>query len=58
MTEKTDKQKLRLALRALKLADGVMSYCGGDRWERECTQKDRDKFNEIYGELAGTGGTA
>ncbi len=49
----TDKQKLRLALRALKLADGVMEYCAGDAWERECTAADRKKFEEIYDQLVG-----
>ncbi len=58
MTRLTDKQKLRLALRAIRLADGVMEYCGGDAWERECTQPDRDKFNELYKKLTGKGGSA
>lgn len=55
---KTDKQKLRLALRALKIADGVMSYCQGDAWERECTEKDRAKFNALYEQLIGKPGEA
>lgn len=44
----TTQQRLRLALRALKLADGIMEYCGGDKWERECTEVDRKKFDELY----------
>lgn len=44
----TDAEKLALALEALELAEGVMSYCQGDAWERECTAKDRDAFDEIY----------
>lgn len=47
----TTAQQLKLAKQALKLADSVMSYCGGDRWEAECTAKDRAKFNTIYEKL-------
>lgn len=56
----TDKEKirnlanqLRKAKKALKLADGIMDYYGGDAWERECTEKDRKKYNELYKELMG-----
>jgi len=36
---------------ALDLAKGIMDYCQGDAWERECTQADREKFDKIYEEL-------
>jgi len=51
----TDKQKLRKALRAMRLANDIMDYCGADAWEREATKKDRDQFDKIYVELLGTG---
>jgi hypothetical protein len=42
------KAKLALALDALELAEGVMSYCQGDAWERECTEDAREKFRVTY----------
>jgi hypothetical protein len=36
---------------ALDLAKGILDYCPGDRWERECTQEDRERFNQLYEEL-------
>jgi len=33
---------------ALELANEIMEYCQGDAWERECTEKDRSRFQEIY----------
>jgi hypothetical protein len=47
----SDAEKLALALEAVELADGVMSYCAGDAWEREATASDRDRFDEIYAKL-------
>lgn len=47
----SNSQKLKLAIEALKLADGVMEYCQGDKWERECTEKDRKKFAVIFEQL-------
>lgn len=47
----SDNQKLKLAIEALKIADGVMEYCQGDKWERECTEKDRKKFAAIFEQL-------
>jgi hypothetical protein len=47
----TDSERLTLALEALQLADGVMAYCGGDAWERECTADDRGRFATIYAKL-------
>ena len=35
-------------MRALKLAEQVMSYSRGDAWERDCTQTEYDEFMEIY----------
>lgn len=34
-------------IRAIILASRVMDYCGGDKWERECTKEDRSKFDVI-----------
>lgn len=53
MSRLTDRQRLTLALRALRLAESIMEYCGGDAWERECTEKDRAKFNELYERITG-----
>lgn len=49
---------LKKAKRALKLANGVMGYCAGDRWEQECTEKDREAFNRLYKQLTGEEGSA
>lgn len=35
-------------LDALECANNVMKLSQGDAWERECTQHDRIRFNEIY----------
>lgn len=56
MARLTTEQRLRLALRALKLAEGIMEYCGGDKWERECTEKDRAKFNDLMDRITGKRG--
>lgn len=42
---------LRRAKRALALADSIMDYCQGDKWERKCTEKDRKKFSKIFEQL-------
>ena len=44
----TTEEKLELALKALELADGIMDYCGGDSWERECTADDRKEYQRLY----------
>ncbi len=38
-------------IEALTLAKGILDYCPGDAWERECTHDDRNRFNELYDEL-------
>ena len=38
-------------IEAIKIAKDIMDYCGGDAWERECTQEARGRFQEIYDEL-------
>jgi hypothetical protein len=43
------------ARKAMRLAKSVMDYCGGDAWEREVTQKDREKFDKLYDEVFGKG---
>lgn len=53
-----DAQRLRIAKRAMKLAEGVMSYCPGDKWEQEGTKKDRDRFNDLYEKIFGEKGGA
>jgi hypothetical protein len=47
----TDKEKLKKAISALKLARSVMTYASGDAWEREVTKKDRDQIDKICEEL-------
>jgi hypothetical protein len=47
----TDSEKLALALDAVEIAEGVMSYCAGDAWEREATANARDRFDDIYARL-------
>lgn len=42
------KEKLALAMEALDLAEGIMSFSRGDAYERECTDEDYQKFTEIY----------
>ena len=37
--------------KAIQLADGIMAYCQGDAWERECTEEDRKAFDEICNKL-------
>lgn len=38
-------------MEALSLAEDIMSYCQGDAWERECTEKDRNRFEQIMHKL-------
>lgn len=47
------KAKFTKAMEALELADGIMSVSRGDAYERECTEKDYDKFNELWDDLSG-----
>lgn len=53
MKKRTVEADLRKALRALKLAIDIMDYCQGDKWERECTKEDREKFDKLHDELTG-----
>lgn len=53
-----DKQKLQKALHALRIANDIMQYCGGDAWEREATAKDRKAFNTLYKEVTDQEGEA
>jgi hypothetical protein len=36
---------------ALACAKDILDYASGDAWERECTQKSRDRFYELYNKL-------
>jgi len=36
------------ANKTLELAASIMGYCGGDSWERECTQEDRGTFAKLH----------
>lgn len=36
------------AIAALEHANIVIDYCGGDAWERECTEDDRAAFHTLY----------
>lgn len=47
-TRATLEAELALAKEGLEVANEIISYCHGDAWERECTEKDRDKFNVIF----------
>lgn len=38
-------------IEALHLAKEVLNICGGDAWERECSESSRCKFEELYEEL-------
>ena len=38
-------------LRMIELADEVMGICGGDAWERECTEDARAEYNILKDEL-------
>jgi hypothetical protein len=38
-------------IEALHLAKSIMDICGGDAWERECTEEDRGRFGDLYDEL-------
>ena len=42
------KQKM---LKALELANNIMDFCPGDKWERECTAADREQFEKLYNEI-------
>lgn len=55
---KSIQDDLKKAKRALKLANGVMEYCAGDKWERESTEKDRASFNKLFKQLTGEEGSA
>ena len=46
--KKEHKEWKKKALKALKLAEGIMEYCQGDKWERECTAKSRAEFASLY----------
>lgn len=48
--------RLRKALRAMRLARSILDYVPGDRWEQEVTTKDRDKFEALCVELLDKGG--
>jgi len=44
--------KLKLMEQALKDAYTIIDYSGGgDKWERECTEKERDRFYDICNKL-------
>jgi hypothetical protein len=53
MTKEQLEHQLKLAKRALSLADNIMAYCGGDLWERECTEKDRNRYKALYKTVTG-----
>jgi hypothetical protein len=51
MNMATEQELLAKCREALELADGIMSYCPGDAWERECTEKARNRFYELKCEI-------
>jgi hypothetical protein len=36
---------------AIQCAKSILDYVAGDQWERECTEKDRNRFYELYDKL-------
>jgi hypothetical protein len=44
-------EKIKLLERAISLADGIMDYCAGDKWEMACTAGERKEYQEIIGKL-------
>lgn len=40
-----------IMLKLVELADEIMGICGGDAWERECTQEARAEYNILKDEL-------
>lgn len=40
-----------ILLKMVDLADSIMSMCGGDAWERDCTADDRKEYQTLRDEL-------
>lgn len=40
-----------IMLKMIELADSIMSTCGGDAWERECTEDERREYSNLRTEL-------
>lgn len=38
-------------LLALEVADCIMDCCGGDRYERECVEQEREEYNTLSAEI-------
>lgn len=51
ISQKRLAELLSKALSAIDSAKEVMDYCGGDAWERECTEADRKQFTVLVGEI-------
>lgn len=51
MDQNQNQNRIALMEEALRLASGIIDYCPGDVWERECTGDDRMRFQEIYRQL-------
>lgn len=50
-TEKWLRARLKKAIEAIRIAEGIIEYCPGDRWEREVTAEDRARFAKLVEEL-------
>lgn len=48
---RAEETKFSKAKEALQIAKDVLDYCPGDKWERECTSDDRDKFQKLFDEI-------
>lgn len=48
----TPNQRLAKALKAIRIAQGILDYVPGDKWEREVTKRDRETFDKLCAELA------
>lgn len=46
-----DKEKLKKAFEAMKIAESVLNYVCLDKWETEVTEEDRGKFFKLCDEL-------
>ena len=44
-------RRIGIAETAIECASGIIDYCAGDAWERECTEDARNTFSSIYSEL-------
>lgn len=44
-------KQMRRMRRALRIAKEIIDYCPGDKWEAECTARDRKEFYKLIEEF-------